>query len=189
MRSLPPFPAIQSALEPWIQRTSRVAKHHPPTSVILFALAKQWKTRVLVLTSSPSLTSGPSAHTTSFSSQSQSPFSAHSSPPQHVAHLHVFKSDGPNEREMERVEIGAESWAFVADEEIGGRRGVVRVVGVGGAEMTLSMADQSEWIDAIKQAVLSERYDLPCHLHHGSPTTHDILFVFRVDPFVPGWAR
>nr|VWO98570.1 Methyltransf_11 domain-containing protein [Ganoderma boninense] len=75
----------------------------------------------------------------------------------HVAHLHVFKSDGANERELERVEIGADSWAFVADEEIGGRRGVVRVVGVGGAEMTLSMADQSEWINAIKQAVLSER--------------------------------
>ncbi|KAI0700026.1 hypothetical protein C8T65DRAFT_742235 [Cerioporus squamosus] len=96
------------------------------------------------------------------SSQSQSPHSLHSSSslPQNVAHLHVFKSEGGGERELERVEIGADSVVFVSEDEIGGRRGVVRVGGVGGAEMTLSMADQTEaqnWIAAIKHAVLSER--------------------------------
>ncbi|TBU61884.1 hypothetical protein BD310DRAFT_920081 [Dichomitus squalens] len=159
VRTLPPFSTNWAALAAWIQRTSRVFRHYPPTSLLLYALSKQWKSRTLVLTSSPCPPSGPPTHTTSFSSQSQSPYStlSSSSQPQHVAHLHVFKSDGVNDREMERVEIGADSVVFVADEEIGGRRGVVKVGGVGGAEMTLSMADQSEWIDAIKQAVLSER--------------------------------
>ncbi len=161
-RSLPPFPATQSALSPWVQRASKVAKHYPPTSLLLYALAKQWKPRVLVLTSSPMSGSGPLTHTTSFSSQSQSPHSLHSSSslPQNVAHLHVFKSDGGGERELERVEIGAESVVFVSEDDIGGRRGVVRVGGVGGAELTLSMTDQTEaqnWIAAIKHAVLSER--------------------------------
>ena len=124
---------------------------------------------MLVLTSSPMSLSGPSTHTTSFSSQSQSPLSLHStsSLPQNVAHLHVFKSDGGGERELERVEIGADSVVFVSEDEIGGRRGVVRVGGVGGAEMTLSMADQTEaqnWIAAIKQAVLSERCVSPVTL-------------------------
>ena len=106
-----------------------------------------------------------------------------------MAHLHVFKSDGANERELERVEIGADSVVFVTDEEVGGRRGVVKVGGVGGAEMTLSMADQSEWIDAIKQAVLSERYDLLCVVEHGSAATHNGLLPLRIDPYVPVWVR
>ncbi|KAL1950777.1 hypothetical protein VTO73DRAFT_5901 [Trametes versicolor] len=78
----------------------------------------------------------------------------------HVAHLHVFKSASGDDKELERVEIGADSVVFVNEEEIGGRRGVVKVGGVGGVEMTLSMVDQNEahnWITAIKQAVLSER--------------------------------
>lgn len=161
-RTLPPFPASQATLSPWVQRASKVAKHYPPTSLLLFALAKQWKSRVLVLTSSPSLGSGPPTHTTSFSSQSQSPYSTHSSAslPQNVAHLHVFKSDNGGDRELERVEIGADSVVFVSEDEIGGRREAVRIRGMRGAEMTLSMADQAEWIAAIKHAVLSERYSL-----------------------------
>ena len=72
----------------------------------------------------------------------------------------MFKSNNADDRELERVEIGADSVVFVSEDEIGGRRGVVIVGGVGGSEMTLSMADQAEahdWITAIKQAVLSER--------------------------------
>ncbi|KAI0669201.1 hypothetical protein C8Q78DRAFT_1042179 [Trametes maxima] len=157
-RTLPPYPATQSALGPWVQRSSKVAKHHAPSSLLLFALAKQWKSRMLVLTSSP-LSASPRSHTTSFSSHS--PFSYPSTAAQqNVAHLHLFKSAGGEERELYRIEIGADSVVFVSEEEIGGRRGVVRVRGVGGAEMTLSMVDQTEahnWITAIKQAVLSER--------------------------------
>ncbi|KAI0647735.1 hypothetical protein C8Q79DRAFT_951624 [Trametes meyenii] len=156
-RTLPPYPATQSALGPWVQRSSKVAKHHAPSSLLLFALAKQWKSRMLVLTSSP-LSASPRSHTTSFSSHS--PFSYASTAQQNVAHLHVFKSASGDERELDRIEIGADSVVFVSEEEIGGRRGVVRVRGVGGVEMTLSMVDQTEahnWITAIKQAVLSER--------------------------------
>ena len=72
----------------------------------------------------------------------------------------MFKSDNDIERELERVEIGAETVVYVSQDEIGGRRGIVRVGGSENAEMTLSMANQAEaqdWIAAIKHAVLSER--------------------------------
>ena len=83
-----------------------------------------------------------------------------SSLPQNVAHLHVFKSDNAGERELERVEIGAETQVYVSQDEIGGRRGIVRVSSANSADMTLSMTSQAEaqdWIAAIKNAVLSER--------------------------------
>ncbi|CDO70866.1 hypothetical protein BN946_scf184801.g59 [Trametes cinnabarina] len=161
VRTLPPFPATYSALAPWVQRSSKVTKHYPPSSLLHYALAKQWKSRMLVLTSSPSSASASQrAHTSSFSSHS--PFSSHLPPstPQTVAHLHVFKSANGDDRELERIEIGADSVVFISEDEIGGRRGVVKIGGVGGAEMTLSMAAQTQahdWIAAIKQAVLSER--------------------------------
>lgn len=76
------------------------------------------------------------------------------------------------------MEIGADSVVFVNEEEIGGRRGVVKVGGVGGVEMTLSMVDQNEahnWITAIKQAVLSERWGTSCYSY--STATHVSLFL------------
>ncbi|OBZ68980.1 hypothetical protein A0H81_11082 [Grifola frondosa] len=99
----------------------------------MFALARQWKPRLLLLTSSS-----------------------------HVAHLHLFKGGSTlDECELERLEIGADSVAFVAENDVGGRRGVVKVGGPGSAgEMTLHLANSAEaqrWIAAIKHAVLSQR--------------------------------
>ena len=141
-----------------MQRKSRVAKHYPPPSFLRLPLAKQWKSRVLVLTASPPPAPSSPAHTASFASQTQTQSSA--SLAQSVAHLHVFKSDGAGERELERVEIGAETDVYVFQDEVGGRRSTVRVGSSGVARMTLSMASQGEaqdWIAAIKHAVLSER--------------------------------
>ena len=45
-------------------------------------------------------------------------------------YLHMFKSSGADEREIERLEIDEESMAYMADGEVGGRRSVVKFEGV-----------------------------------------------------------
>ena len=132
---LPSFPSTQSSLEPFVQLTARVAKHYPAPSLLKLALARQWKYRVLVLTSAA----------------------------QGSACLHVFKNGVPEERELERLSVGIDTVAFVSDEDVGGRRGVVRVGRKDGTgtEMALYTADPAQsqqWIAAIKQAVLNQRY-------------------------------
>lgn len=131
--SLPSFPSTPAALEPFKQRSARLAKHCHPPSLLMFALSRQWKPRELILTTTP----------------------------ESISHLHVFKSAAAHERELERLEIGADSVVFVAEEEVAGKRGVVKVGGINGAEMTLYIMDAVEaqnWIAAIKHAVLSQRY-------------------------------
>ncbi|KAF7346168.1 hypothetical protein MSAN_01843600 [Mycena sanguinolenta] len=82
---LPPFPASKAALAPYTVLTATLPKYYPPSSLRIFALAKQWKTRDLLLSV---------------------PTSAGSS------HLHLFKGAGD---ELERLEISAESVVFVAE--------------------------------------------------------------------------
>lgn len=92
-----------------------------------------------------------------------------------VSHLHLFKSSGSEERELERLEINEDSVVFVADEEVGGRKGVVKVGGLdvgalrnesnqdSGNRTTwllqiLDAAEAQTWITAIKTAILAQRY-------------------------------
>ncbi|KZT64945.1 hypothetical protein DAEQUDRAFT_814649 [Daedalea quercina L-15889] len=131
---LPGFPSTRSALEPFVQLTGRMAKHYPAPSLLKLALARQWKYRVLVLTSAA----------------------------QGSACLHVFKTGVPDERELERQYVCVDTVVFVAEEDVGGRRGVIRVgrTDSTGTDMALHMADSAqaqEWIAAIKQAVLNQR--------------------------------
>ena len=133
----PGFPATPASLQPFKQLSARFAKYYHPPSLLMFALTRQWKPRELILTTSP----------------------------ESISHLHVFKSAAANERELERLEISADSVVFVAEEEVAGKRGVVKVGGINGAEMTLHSADSSEaqnWIAAIKHAVLSQRFVSCC---------------------------
>ena len=46
------------------------------------------------------------------------------------SYLHMFKSSGADERELERLEINDESVAYLADGEVGGRRNVVKFEGI-----------------------------------------------------------
>ena len=46
------------------------------------------------------------------------------------SYLHMFKSSGQEERELERLEINEESVAYVADGEVGGRKCVVKFEGI-----------------------------------------------------------
>ncbi|KIM89387.1 hypothetical protein PILCRDRAFT_813315 [Piloderma croceum F 1598] len=151
--SIPTFPATLSALEPSTVMAAVLPKYYPPPSLRIFALTKQWKTRCLIL-SSPA------------------PISIRGHTP--VSYLHLFKSPALEEREMERLEINEDSVVFVADEDVGGRKGVVKVGGVdigtsrketnlevGGQTMWfLQIADPLDaqrWIAAIKSVILSQR--------------------------------
>ncbi|KAH9949886.1 hypothetical protein B0H21DRAFT_834517 [Amylocystis lapponica] len=117
MPALPPFPSTHAALLPYALLSARLPKHYPPSSLLIFALARQWKMRVLVLTS-------------------------------------VGRTTGLGSG------LAADSVVFMADQDVGGRRGVVKVGGPDSAEMTLQIVDAEEaqsWIAAIKQAVLTQR--------------------------------
>lgn len=141
------FPSTRAQLAAHEQLSATLPKHYPPPSLIMLALSKQWRARYVVL-------SAPA--------------------PAGASYLHIFKSHAPDERELERLEINEHSVVFVNDEDVGGRRGVVRVGGVdvgalrrdlngeenGMTMMMLQIVDANEsqnWINAIKNAVLGQR--------------------------------
>jgi hypothetical protein len=141
------FPSTRAQLLAHEQLSATLPKHYPPPSLLMLALSKQWRARHVVL-SAPVLAG--------------------------ASYLHIFKSSSPDERELERLEINERSVVFVNDEDVGGRRGVVRVGGVdvgalrrdlngeenGMTMMMLQIVDANEsqnWINAIKNAVLGQR--------------------------------
>ncbi|KAI9508402.1 hypothetical protein F5148DRAFT_911360 [Russula earlei] len=141
------FPSTRAQVAVHEQLSATLPKHYPPPSLLMLALSKQWKARHVVF-SAPVLAG--------------------------ASYLHVFKSSAADERELERLEINERSVVFVNDEDVGGRRGVVRVGGVdvgalrrelngeenGMTMMLLQIVDANEsqnWINAIKKAVLGQR--------------------------------
>ncbi|KAG9227465.1 hypothetical protein CCMSSC00406_0000889 [Pleurotus cornucopiae] len=153
--SFPSFPSTPSALSQFSQDSSILPKYYPSTSLRIFALSKSWKSRYMIL-SSP----------TTFTSSSR--------PSPCPSYLHLFKSSGLEEKELERLEINEESVVFVAEEEVAGRRQVVKVGGIdvgalkkelnyeeGGKTMWfLQITDPAEtqkWISGIKSAILGQR--------------------------------
>jgi hypothetical protein len=164
--TIPVYPTTMAGLANFTQLSRILPKYYPGNQILKFALTKQWKTRFIVM-----------------SSPCQSLSSSHSSRPTPttaptVSYLHLFKSNNPSEKELERLEINEDSVVFVNEnnEEISGRRNVLRVGGVdcgamkkdlnveeGGRTMwLLQVSDQQElqrWISAIKNSVLSQRCD------------------------------
>ena len=151
---IPSFPSTVSALTSFRQSDGVYPKYYPPSSLRIFALSKNWKSRFLVLSSPATLVT-----------RGQSPA---------VSYLHLFKSSSSEERELERLEINEASVVFVAEEEVGGRRHVIKVGGAdvgamkkeytheeGGYTMwLLQITDQAEaqqWITNIKNAILGQR--------------------------------
>jgi hypothetical protein len=148
LTELPEFPSTCAQVSLHEQLSATVPKHYPPPSLLMLALSKQWKLRHVVL--SAPVVAGAS-------------------------YLHVFKSSAADERELERLEINERSVAFITDDEVGGRRGVVRVGGLdvgvrrrdlnseenGITIMMLQILDANasqNWINAIKNTVLGQRY-------------------------------
>ena len=145
---IPAFPSTRAQVSHHEQLSATLPKHYPAPSLLMLALSKQWKPRHVVL-SAPVLTG--------------------------ASYLHVFKSPAAEERELERLEINERSVVFITDDNVGGRRGVVRVGGVdvgalrrelnseenGMTIMMLQIMDANasqSWINAIKNAVLGQRY-------------------------------
>ncbi|KAG6841714.1 hypothetical protein C0991_007986 [Blastosporella zonata] len=149
---IPPFPATFTAIDQFQQSGTMLYKYYQSSSLRIFALSKNWRHRFMVL-SSPTTTrnSGPS-----------------------VSYLHLFKSSAGEDKEMERLEINEDSVVFIAEEEVGGRKHVVKVGGVDVGAMKkdlnteeagrtmwfLNITDPTEaqkWITVIKTAILGQR--------------------------------
>ncbi|KAF8208794.1 hypothetical protein K438DRAFT_287825 [Mycena galopus ATCC 62051] len=149
---LPPFPASPGALAPFVVLSGSLPKYYPPSNLRIFALAKQWKSRYLLL----------------------------SVPAGTVSHLHLFKGSNPDDRELERLEINADSVVFVAESPLGTTpdpHAPAHVVKVAGADvgalrkewnasddagrtvwlLHLTPLDAQRWISAIKSAIFEQR--------------------------------
>ncbi|KAF8636000.1 hypothetical protein AX15_000161 [Amanita polypyramis BW_CC] len=151
---IPPFPASIDALQSFKQLVASFPKYYPPTSLRLFALSKNWKIRHLILTSPLTLVTGGSDPA--------------------VSYLHVFKSFAAGETETERLEINEDSVVFIAEEDVGGRKHVIKVGGrdeggmrkdqiveEGGRTMWFfqisDSGDSQKWISTIKNVILGQR--------------------------------
>ena len=154
---IPAFPSSPAALSQFIQASATLPKYYTPSSLRIFALSRQWKHRHLMLTQ-------PIGFVTTNSTPA-------------VSYLHLFKTSGGEEKELERLEINEHSVVFVAEEEVSGRRQVVKVGGTdvgalkkefnheeGGRTMWfLQIRDQNEaqkWITIIKQSIFGQKYVL-----------------------------
>ncbi len=151
---IPPYPSTLSSLISFRQCAGTYPKYYPPSSLRIFALSKNWKHRYLMMSSPATLVT-----------RGQSPA---------VSYLHLFKSGNPDEVELERLEINEDSVVFVAEDEVGGKRSVIKVGGAdvgamkkeylineGGYSMWLlqmqDTAQAQKWITNIKNAILSQR--------------------------------
>ncbi|KAF8908948.1 hypothetical protein CPB84DRAFT_1724769 [Gymnopilus junonius] len=151
---IPPFPTNVASLASFKQSVGLFPKYYPPSSLRIFALSKNWKNRYIILSTPATLVT-----------RDQGPA---------VSYLHLFKSANNEDTELERLEINEDSVVFVSEEEVGGKRHVIKVGGAdvgamrkeytheeGGHTMwLLQIPDQSEaqtWITNIKNAILGQR--------------------------------
>ncbi|KAG2070432.1 hypothetical protein BDR04DRAFT_1118452 [Suillus decipiens] len=157
---LPPFPTTIASLGSRITLTGTFLKFCPSSSLLVYALAKQWKTRSIVLT-------------TAISTASQT-----------ITHLHLFKSNIPSSLELHRLPITQDTAIYVTEQSgpstnstrtntfskrdsrsgargSGGKsNGSVVAIEQGGIIWHFEMQDPSErqkWIGAIKAIVLGQR--------------------------------
>ncbi|KAG2039633.1 hypothetical protein BDR03DRAFT_951667 [Suillus americanus] len=155
-----PFPTTFASLSSQITLTGTFLKYCPSSSLLVYALAKQWKTRSIVLTTAISATS------------------------QTVTHLHLFKSNIPSSLELHRLPITQDTTIYVTEQSgpsanstrtntlskrdnrsgargSGGKsNGSVVAIEQGNIIWHFEMQDPSErqkWIGAIKAVVLGQR--------------------------------
>ncbi|KAG8936264.1 hypothetical protein FRC02_003556, partial [Tulasnella sp. 418] len=116
---IPAYPCTLSSLAPFSQNASTLLRYYPGGSFFL-SRSRQWKSRYLVLTSLKPI-SGPESEKEEDTQ----------------AHLHLFRSNGGDEKELERLKINEDSVVFVTDEgpEVSGKKYVFKAGGLdaGGA--------------------------------------------------------
>ncbi|KAL1677924.1 hypothetical protein EV122DRAFT_213048 [Schizophyllum commune] len=164
--TVPPFPTTLKALSSCDSHTIALSASFPKyhSSSRIFAMSRHWKTRYILLTSPVPPDPLPS------------PRSRHALVPL-PSYLHVFRSPAPEERELERLEVNEDSVVFVADEDVGGRKNVIKVAGkhAGGeadngkevegppkAETmwllhAVNVETKQTWIGGIKSVILAQR--------------------------------
>lgn len=125
---IPPFPSTNASLKPFVQRSATVPRYYPAPSLLMFALSKQWKNRYLVLTSPLPPSSGMNTPTFTAPWGGSSSRTEPATPA--PSYLHLFKGSGPDERELERLEINEDSVVYIVDTEVGGRGNVIKVGGL-----------------------------------------------------------
>jgi hypothetical protein len=110
--TIPVYPATVAGLTNFTQLSRILPKYYPGNQLLKFALTKQWKNRFIVMSS-------PCQTLSSSNSSRPTPTTAPT-----VSYLHLFKSNNPSEKELERLEINEDSVVFVNanNEEISGRR-------------------------------------------------------------------
>ncbi|KAI0693964.1 hypothetical protein BC835DRAFT_1351319 [Cytidiella melzeri] len=127
---IPPFPSTPAALSPFTQLSGTMPRYYPAPSLLMFTLTKQWKNRYLVFTC-------PHAEPSTQKPVFRSPWGTGADSTGQRGHntipipsfLHLFKTSGSEEKEVERLEINEESVVYVAEGEVGGRKGVIKVGG------------------------------------------------------------
>ncbi|KAF9454767.1 hypothetical protein P691DRAFT_783879 [Macrolepiota fuliginosa MF-IS2] len=153
---IPAYPSTVSSLSQWQQQAGMLPKYYHPSSLRIFALSnsKNWKTRYIMLTSPTAIISRTKVPAPSY--------------------LHLFKGPGSDEKELERLAVNEDSVVFVSDEEVGGRRHVVKIGAVeagalkkelnheeaGRTMWFLQIEDSTEsqqWISSIKNSILNQR--------------------------------
>ena len=152
---LAPFPATLATLTKQITLSGTFPKFFPPTSLLVYALAKQWKSRFIILT-------------TALKNPSQS---------ETVTHLHLFKSNLPSSPELHRLPITQDTSIYVTEQsgpsrKRDGKGGGVRASGSKPSGTVVAIeqgtfvwhfemqdpCERQQWIGAIKAVVLGQRY-------------------------------
>lgn len=165
---LPKYPSSLSALQNYVQASSNLLKYYPaPSPFLILSRSRQWKSRYLILTTHGGTDS----------------------------HLHLFKANSPEDKELERLSLHQDSVVYVADEEVGSGRQYILKVGGKVIDSTamkkedappaiwlLQMQDSDQmerWIHFIKSSMLGQRCVFGLFFRRIPPQT------FRLSPSIP----
>ncbi|KAH6906077.1 hypothetical protein BKA70DRAFT_1402175 [Coprinopsis sp. MPI-PUGE-AT-0042] len=160
--AVPLYPTDVLSLNAFLVWDGHLPKYSQPSTMRIFALTtKGWKNRYIGFPMPQMVMSKMRIPASSF--------------------LRVFKSAEPDEKELERLEINEDSVIFVSEDEVGGRRSVIKIGGLdigtgkqqsGEVAQTiwhLQITDSRElkkWILTIKNAVLGQRTGRLLHSEH-----------------------
>ena len=138
IQTTPPFPTTFAILQEPSSRVLPALKLYPSSTILSRGFTRLWRSRTLVVTTLPSPRSAGLLR--SFSLSQDAP---------NLCFLHIFKSAGNDERELERMEVLDASACSLLEEEFAGKRFVVKLSGCnvgGGTKEALELQrDQSTW--------------------------------------------
>ncbi|KAG2352915.1 hypothetical protein BDR07DRAFT_791075 [Suillus spraguei] len=150
---LPPFPTTIASLGSRITLTGTFPKFCPSSSLLVYALAKQWKTRSIVLTTVASTASQTITHIHLFKSNISSSLELHRLPITQDTAIYVTEQSGPSMNSTRTSTFSKRDSRSGARGSGGKSSGSVVAIEQGGIIWHFEMQDPSErqkWIGAIK---------------------------------------